>query len=206
MIDLKTLEARVFNDICIARESYNIIRDFINPLMNASNSHYLNRDWPLISHIMKAAIDCTISSLGRLLQPSSRNKECTLLKYKNQIVQSLQENNSQRVSDYSKECFEKLNDRKYMKLMKNEIHKFQRVIFPLRDKIISHSDIDINADMPRYNSIINMLSECVSFVEEIHRTCHSAYDDAGMSGEYIFEQTKKVSDDWIKCLLQRQTN
>ena len=202
-MDIKTLEKRVLNDIANARESFNIIKDFVDPIFQKSDEHHRHRDWPLTAHILRAAVDSVICSLGRLLQPNARRSECTLLKYKNEVIKKIKEKEHKSgTSSYSVENAEKLKDREYVNSINKKTVDYQKKIFPIRDQLVSHSDMGFN--WINSDSILPILSECIGFTENLHRTCHSALDDAGMVGEYISPLSKEVADDWINCLLKRQ--
>ena len=180
-IEQRTLESQVRGDILAAIDSFDIIKLFIDPLYKKSDDHYRNRDRPLSRVILRSAVESTVSSLSRLLQPDARENECTLIKYKNL-------------------AFKNLRDREYIKSTKRKIKKFQNNIIPIRNKILSHSDMSI--DLDNSESILPMLSECIDFVEELHHTCCSKLNNA----DFIIsrDQFNEVAENWINCLLERQ--
>lgn len=103
ILELNDLENRVWQDIARARSSYSVFSLFVKPLFQKSSRHFRNRDIPLRSAIVETVIDSSISSLGRLLQPTAKDSECTLLKYKNCVQQQLKISGPNRSeSDYSK--------------------------------------------------------------------------------------------------------
>ena len=88
-IKLNQLEERVFRDIVQARYSYALISMFIMPLLQKSTPHFRNKHIGLTQAIWGAAIDSSITALGRLLQPNPDEGECTLSKYRNMVCEKL---------------------------------------------------------------------------------------------------------------------
>ena len=200
---LNELEDRVWQDIAQARYGYSIISLFIKPLLQQSSSHFKHRDAPLINAIAEAAMNSSISALGRLLQPNPGASECTLLQYKNHVLKQLSEGGPKRSeSEFSKECVAKLTDRDYLNLLKKTQKEYIGKLIPLRDKLVAHSDIDAN--WGSFQNIMNTISECIDFVEDLHRACHSALEDAGISGSYLSDSFKNVADEWVRCLISRE--
>lgn len=197
------LENRVWQDIAQARSSYSIINLFIKPLLQRSSSHFKHRDAPLINAIVEAAIDSAISALGRLLQPNPGASECTLLQYKNHVVKQLSEKGPKwSESEFSKKWVAKLTDRDYLNLLKKTQKEYIDKLMPLRNKLVAHSDIDAN--WGSLHNTMKTISECIVFVEDLHRACRSALEDAGISGQYLSASFQDVADEWVRCLIARE--
>ena len=200
---LNKLEDRVWQDIARARYSYSVYSLFIKPLFQNSSRHFRNRDVSLRNAILEAVIDSTISALGRLLQANSGDSECTLLQYKNRVLEQLRKAGPKRsTSKYSKECVAKLIDRDYLNSLKKTQQECINNLMPLRNKLVARSDIDANWGSTQ--NIMNTIAECVDFVEDLHRTCRSALEDTGIAGQYLSDSFKNVADEWIRCLISRE--
>ena len=202
-LKITELENRVCQDIARARSSYSVYSLFIKPLFQKSSSHFKHRDAPLINAIVKAAIDSSISALGRLLQPNPGASECTLLQYKNHVLKQLSEGGPKRSeSEFSKEWVAKLTDRNHLNLLKKTQKEYIDNLMPLRNKLVAHSDIDAN--WVSFQNIMNTISECVDFVEDLHRACLSALEDAGIPDQYLSVSFEHVTDEWVRCLIARE--
>lgn len=192
--NIQNLEEHVFDDIVRARTSFSIFVGFIGNLNKKLSAHYQNRFYPLTRSIQAAAIDSTISALGRLLQKNARENEATLLKYRGAVKNNLH-NGHKPPNDCSNESIDKLlNDKIFNKKYSSQLKEFQEIVMDWRDKILAHKEMNIDwVNFPK----LDRLEEIISFVENAHRVCRSAHDSAGLSGKYINSQFESISGELI---------
>ncbi len=196
---IKELEKRTWEDVARARRSIAIIEIFIKELRTKSMPHFYNKDAPMINALSSAAIDSVIISLGRLLNPNSDHAESTLIRYKNSVIDYLNKYGPvMNESRFAKESLNKLKDKKFIKMLKKRQKQYQDEVMPWRDKVAAHNEINAKIKFPKN------LIEIIEFIEEVHKICYSAMEDSGGPGLYSIDYFKKVSDDWINCLLSRQ--
>lgn len=197
------LEKRVWQDISRARSSQAVLEQFLKPLNKKISSHYRHRDVPLTGAIAHAAVHSIISALGRLLQPNPRERESTIGKYRNRTIALLRERGKvPGASTYSIQSFNQLSDRRWLNALKKQQKKFTEAILPLRDKLVAHSEIGF--DWSLFERVEKFIAPCIEFVEEVHRTCRSALDDAGNPSPYLDRQFGSVAQDWIEALHARK--
>ncbi len=202
-LPLDEAEKRVWQDISRARASHAVLQQFLKPLARGSSSHYRNRDVPLTGAIAHAAVDSIVSALGRLLQPNPRERESTISRYRNEIVKLLRGRSAAPgESPRSIQSFKQLSDREWINTVKREQRKFTEEILPLRDKLVAHSEIGF--DWPLFANAEKFITPCIEFVEEVHRTCRSALQDASNPGPYLDGRFDGVAQDWVDALLKRR--
>lgn len=198
---IHTLEEQVWLDIAKTRRSLAIIEIFLKNLEDRSDNHLKNRNLPITNALWNAAIESVVISLGRLLGISNKQNECTLSRYRNAVIQYLSKQKlNNDVSRFSKECFINLRNKNFIRELKKKHEKYYSQIKDWRDKVVAHSELDVNISLPKN------LPEIIEYAENVHGLCHSAMDDAGMAGQYMNDSFKKVSDDWVSSLATRQNN
>lgn len=136
---------------------------------------------------------------GRLLNPSGVQNECTLARYLNQVRTYLEKYGPEHnESSHAKESLRKLKSRSFLKQLKVKQKEYCAQIMPWRNRVTAHTEIRASVRLPKN------LSEIIAFVEENHRICLSAMEDAGMRpGPYLSDAFKAISDEWIDCLILR---
>ena len=202
-VPLDEIEKRVWQDISRARASHALLQQFLNPLGQKSSSHFRNRDVSLTNAIAHAAVDSIISALGRLLQPNPKERESTISKYRNEIVAQLKgRSTAPGESGHSIQSFNQLSDRQWINHLKKQQKKFTEELLPLRNKLVAHSEIGFNWSL--FTKAEKSIATCIDFVEQVHRTCRSALDDAANPGPYLDGCFGSVAQDWIDALLNRR--
>lgn len=202
-ITLEIIEKRVWQDISRARANHAVLQQFLRPLARGSSSYYRNRDVPLTGAIAHAAVDSIVSALGRLLQPNPSDRESTISKYRNRIISLLRERGRlSEASSYSQQRFDLLSDRQYLNTLKKQQKEFTEEILPLRDKLVAHSEIDFEGSL--FAKAAKYIGPCIEFIEEVHRTCRSALDDAANPDPYLNGRFGSVAQDWINALQTRK--
>lgn len=199
-IDLETLEERVFTDINIARTSYSIIDSFIAVLWKRSERRFKAISKPIIDSIAEAATNSAVISLGRLLNPSDRySSECTLIKYKNRVVDILSSRNTDNwQTPYSKECLIRVKDPVWEESFMKMQEDYKNELKPIRDKIIAHSDAAANYEESK--RFLPIILKFIEFTEETHKTLRAAHQDAGMDSPYLSHAFTESVDEWLKIL------
>ncbi len=201
-ISLKQLEERIWQDIAQARASFEIIKSFLRPLYLRSNSYFKNRDVPLTNAIWVASFDSLVMALSRLLELPAKSSGCTLAIFRNRVVSELRQRKPKNNgSDHSRQCYEKLSDRNFLRQFKEKHEELWKRIEPLRNKLIAHSDSGFDPKLLKEYELY--LGGFVDFVEDVHRTCRSALDDASIPGPYISSHFQEVVQDWLQTLTKR---
>jgi hypothetical protein len=141
-VPLDEIEKRVWQDISRARASHAVLQQFLQPLGEKSIPHYRNRDVPLTGAIAHAAVDSTISALGRLLQPNPGEHESTISRFMNEVVRRLKDSGpAAGASSHALRNFEQLCNRRWTNTLKKKQKEFTDKILPLRNKLVAHSEI-----------------------------------------------------------------
>ena len=192
---IKLMEMKVWGDIAKLRRSLAIIELFLDGLRKKLTKHQWNKNLPMINALWASAIDSIVICFGRLLNPNPEDKECTLARYKNEVIQYLTNYGPElNESEHSKRSLRKLRNREFLKELKVKQNIFCKRIKPWRDKVIAHSQLDVNIGLPKN------FNEMVAYVEEVHSICHSAMEDAGGPNLYLSESFRKIASEWIELL------
>jgi hypothetical protein len=192
---IQELEQRVWTDIFHARRSFALIDIFLADLERVCEKQFLGRSAPIINALWNASIDSIIISLGRLLNPTAKGKECTIAIYRSKVINYLDEHGPDlNESFHAKESVRKLKDKKFIRELRKRQEAFEKQIMPWRNKVTAHSEIDT---LPSFPKNFNMV---ISYLEDVHKICHSAMEDAGGPGLYSTDQFKKASDYWCERL------
>lgn len=192
-MEIKELEDRVWQDIARARASFAIIDSFLIELTK-SEAHIKNKYTVMTVAIWWAAMDSLMSALGRLLRAGD-GEECTLAKFRNAILKELASNGPKlNISDHSKESLAKLKDRQYLSIIKSKQEEYKAQVMPWRNKIVAHTIPDNGIALPKN------LADIVSFVEDTHRICLSAWQDTGNPNQYIAPRFKVIAQEWVEKL------
>lgn len=197
--EIRVLDDYIWMDIAKARRSWAIINIFLKDLQQKTSEHYWNKDAPMFNALWAAAIDSVIISLGRLLNPRGDQNECTLAQYRNKVLEYLKKYGPARSeSNHAKESLQKLRSRVFLRQLKAKENEYRDQIMPWRNKITAHTEIGASVALPK------KLPEIIEFVENVHRICHSAMEDAGMRpGPYLSDAFESISEDWVNCLISR---
>lgn len=194
-MDINIIEERVFRDISLARRNYLLFKSFLIPLLEKSS---LKSGDIIFKSILGCAIESCTLALCRLLYKNPDPDECTLQKYRNEVLKILPSLSDQ---DVSQQCIDNRNILKNsadLSLILNKEKDFWSKLEPIRHKILSHSDSKI--EVKEMMTVFTFIKECVDHVESQHRILRSAHSDAGISGEYISNDFNSTAEKWINLL------
>jgi len=87
---IKLMEMKVWGDIAKLRRSLAIIELFLDGLRKKLTKHQWNKNLPMINALWASAIDSIIICFGRLFNPNPESKECTLARYRNEVIRYIE--------------------------------------------------------------------------------------------------------------------